>query len=94
MHTEKVNCYHGRIQRGFRRAGMSDHHQELSRQTVERFRDSLDDAAREHISAAQFEDLQQMIQHLLSQERSHIADLMAAFARTLRSGVEKPEIDL
>jgi hypothetical protein len=35
-----------------------------------------------------------MIQQLLAQERSHIADLMAAFARTLRSGIEKPEIDL
>jgi len=73
---------------------MSDHHQELSRQTVERFRGSLDESVREHITAAQFEDLQQMIQQLLSQERSHIADLMAAFARTLRSGVDKPEIDL
>ena len=73
---------------------MTDHHEELAREAVERFRDSLSDAAREHISAAQFEDLQQMIQHLLSQERGHIAELMAAFARTLRSGVEKPEIDL
>jgi len=73
---------------------MTDHHEELAREAVERFRDSLSDAAREHISAAQFEDLQQMIQHLLSRERGHIADLMAAFARTLRSGVEKPDIDL
>jgi hypothetical protein len=73
---------------------MSDHHQEVAREAVERFRDSLDAAAREHISAAQFEDLEQMIQQLLSQERSHIAELMAAFARTLRSGVEKPDIDL
>jgi hypothetical protein len=74
--------------------GMSEHHQELVRQTVERFRDSLDEVAREHITAARLEDLQQMIQQLLAQERSHIADLMAAFARTLRSGIEKPEIDL
>jgi hypothetical protein len=73
---------------------MSDHHQEVAREAVERFRDSLDAAAREHISAAQFEDLQQMIQQLLSLERSHIADLMAAFVRTLRSGVEKPDLDL
>ena len=73
---------------------MSDHHQEMAREAVERFRNSLDEAAREHIPAAQFEDLQQLIQLLLSQERSHIADLMAAFARTLRSGVEKPDIDL
>ena len=73
---------------------MGNHHEELARETVERFRDSLSDAAREHISAAQFEDLQQMIQHLLSRERGHIADLMAAFARTLRSGVGKPDIDL
>jgi hypothetical protein len=77
-----------------RRTGMSDHHEELAREAVERFRDSLNAAVREHISAAQFEDLQQMIQQLLSQERSHIADLMAAFARTLRSGVEKPDIEL
>jgi len=73
---------------------MGNHHEELARETVERFRDSLSDAAREHISAAQFEDLQQLIQQLLSRERGHIADLMAAFARTLRSGVEKPEIGL
>jgi len=73
---------------------MTDHHQELAREAVERFRDSLSEAAREHISPAQFEDLQQMIQLLLSQERGHVADLMAAFARTLRSGVEKPEIGL
>jgi hypothetical protein len=73
---------------------MGDHHQELAREAVERFRESLSDAARAHISAAQFEDLQQMIQHLLSEQRGHIADLMAAFARTLRSGVEKPEIGL
>ncbi len=73
---------------------MTDHHQELAREAVERFRESLSDAARANISAAEFEDLQQMIQHLLSQERGHIADLMAAFARTLRSGVDRPELDL
>ena len=73
---------------------MSDHHQELARQTVERFRDSLSGEACEYITTAQFEDLQQMIHHLLSQERGHIADLMEAFARTLRSGVERPEIGL
>jgi len=73
---------------------MSDHHQEQARQAVARFRDSLSEAARERISDAQFEDLQQLIQQLLSAERSHIADLMAAFARTLRSGVDKPEIGL
>jgi hypothetical protein len=73
---------------------MTDHHEELAREAVERFRESLSDAARAHISAAEFEDLQQMIQHLLSQERGHIADLMAAFARTLRSGVDRPELDL
>jgi hypothetical protein len=73
---------------------MSHHHEIVAREAVERFRDSLSDAAREHISAAQFEDLQQMIQHLLSRERGHIADLMAAFARTLRSGVETPEMGL
>jgi len=73
---------------------MGEHHQVMAREAVERFRDSLSDAAREHISAAQFEDLQQLIQRLLSEERSHIADLMTAFARTLRSGVETPEIGL
>ena len=73
---------------------MTDHHEELAREAVERFRESLSDAARANISAAEFEDLQQMIQHLLSQERGHIADLIAAFARTLRSGVDRPELDL
>jgi len=73
---------------------MSEHHHQLARQAVEQFRDSLGEEARRHISAAQFEDLEQLIQHLLSQERSHIADLMAAFARTLRSGVERVELEL
>ena len=73
---------------------MGDHHEQQSREAVERFRDSLDDIARDHISAAQFEDLQQLIQQLLSRERSHIADLMAAFARSLRNGVDMPEIGL
>jgi len=73
---------------------MNDHHQEQARQAVEHFRDSLSETARKQITAAQFEDLQQLIQQLLSRERSHIADLMAAFVRTLRSGVDKPEIGL
>ncbi|MGD2138538.1 MAG: hypothetical protein PVF08_09795 [Gammaproteobacteria bacterium] len=73
---------------------MNDHHQEQARQAVEHFRDSLGETVRNQITAAQFEDLQQLIQQLLSRERSHIADLMAAFARTLRSGVDKPEIGL
>lgn len=75
-------------------ARMSNHHQELARQAVERFRESLGAEARQHISAAQFEDLQQLIQELLSRERSHIAELMEAFARTLRSGVDRPELEL
>jgi hypothetical protein len=73
---------------------VSDHHQEQARQVVEHFRDSLSETVRDQITAAQFEDLQQLIQQLLSRERSHIADLMAAFARTLRSGVDRPEIGL
>jgi hypothetical protein len=73
---------------------MTDHHEALAKETVQRFRDSLSHEAREYITAAQLEDLEQAIRELLSRERGHIADLMEALARTLRSGVDKPELEL
>ncbi|MDX1696655.1 MAG: hypothetical protein R3308_00120 [Thiohalobacterales bacterium] len=73
---------------------MTNHHETLARQAVEQFRQSLGDAAREHITDAQFEDLTQLIHRLLSNERGHIADLMEAVARTLRSGTDRPELEL
>ena len=73
---------------------MTNHHETLAKQAVEQFRQSLGDEAREHITAAQLEDLEQSIHLLLSRERDHIADLMEALARTLRSGVDKPELEL
>jgi hypothetical protein len=48
----------------------------------------------ENITAAQLEDLEHSIHELLSRERGHVADLVEALARTLRSGVDKPELEL
>jgi hypothetical protein len=73
---------------------MTDHHEALAREAVERFRQSLSHEAREYITNAQFEDLEQMILELLARERGHIVDLVEALARTLRSGVEKPDLEL
>lgn len=73
---------------------MTNHHERLAKQAVEQFRQSLSDEAREHITAAQLEDLEQSLHLLLSRERDHIADLVEALARTLRSGVDKPELEL
>lgn len=73
---------------------MTNHHDVLARQVADQFRQSLSEAACEHIGAAQFEELEQSIRELLSRERDHIADLVEALARTLRSGVDKPELEL
>ena len=73
---------------------MTNHHETLAKQAVEQFRQSLGIEAREHITAAQLQNLEQSIRLLLSSERDHIADLMEAVARTLRSGVDRPEMEL
>lgn len=73
---------------------MADHHEALAKEVVGQFSGSPGREACEYISAAQFEDLQQSGRELLSRERGHIADLMEALARTLRSGVDKPELEL
>lgn len=73
---------------------MTNHHEALAKQLVDQFAQSLGDEARAHITAAQFEDLEQSIRKLLSHEHDHIADLLDAFARTLRSGAGKPELEL
>ena len=73
---------------------MTDHHEALAKQVVEQFRADLSHEAREYVTTAQFEELEQSIRELLSRGRSHIADLMEALARTLRSGVDKPELEL
>ena len=73
---------------------MTDHHEALAKQVVEQFRQSLTHEAHEYITTAQFQDLEQSIRELLSRERGHIADLMETFARALRSGVDKPELEL
>jgi hypothetical protein len=73
---------------------MTGHHEVLARKAVEQFRQSLGEEARTHITDAQFTELEQTICGLLSRERAHIAELMEAVARTLRSGVDKPELEL
>ncbi len=73
---------------------MTNHHNALAKQAVEQFRQSLSHEACEYITAAQFEDLELFISELLSRERAHIVDLVEALARTLRSGVDKPALEL
>ncbi|MDH3526180.1 MAG: hypothetical protein OEN52_11505 [Gammaproteobacteria bacterium] len=73
---------------------MTNHHQELARQIVEDFRDSLAGEAREYVTESQFGDLAQAIQRALAHERGHIVDLMEAVLRSLRSGLDKPELGL
>jgi hypothetical protein len=73
---------------------MTNHHEMLAKQVVEQFTETLDDSVRTRITAAQLDDLEQAIRKLLSHERAHIAELMEGFARTLRSGVDTPELEL
>jgi len=73
---------------------VTDHHLRLARQVVDDFRNSLSAEARESISEGQFEDLVAAVHRLLAHEHEHITDLLEALVRTLRGGVDKPEIDL
>ena len=73
---------------------MTDHHLRLARQVVNDFRKSLSGEAREYVSEEQFEDLVAAIHGLLTHEHEHITDLLEALVRTLREGVDKPEIGL
>jgi hypothetical protein len=73
---------------------MTDHHQRLARQVVDNFRNSLSGEAREYIPEAQFEDLAAAVHQLLTHEHEHITNLLDALVRTLRGGVDKPEIGL
>ena len=73
---------------------MTDHHLRLARQLVDEFRNSLSGEAREYISEAQFEELAAAVHRLLVHEHEHITDLLEALVRTLRAGVDKPEIGL
>ena len=73
---------------------MTEHHEALAKEVVGQFIESLSHEAREYITAAQFDDLQLSIRELLSRERGHIADLLEAHARTLRSCDDKPELEL
>ena len=73
---------------------MTNHHDALAKEVIEQFRQSLGKEALEQITSAQLGGLEQSISDLLSRERGHIADLMEALARTLRSGVDKAEMEL
>jgi hypothetical protein len=73
---------------------MTNHHDTLAKEVIEQFRQSLSPEAREQITAAQFGELEQSIRDLLSRERGHIAELVGALARTLRSGTDKAEMEL
>jgi DNA-binding SARP family transcriptional activator len=78
----------------FGETNMTDHHLQQARQLVDDFRNSLGGEAREYISEAQFEELAAAVHHLLAREHEHITDLLEALVRTLRGGVDKPEIGL
>ncbi len=73
---------------------MTNHHQEVARQIVEGFRNALGGEAREYVTESQFEDLEQNIHQALAHERKHIVDLMEAVVRSLRSGIDKPDLGL
>jgi DNA-binding SARP family transcriptional activator len=73
---------------------MTDHHQRLARQVVDEFRNSLSAEAREYISGERFDELEAAIHRLLAHEHEHITDLLEALVRTLRDGVDKPELGL
>jgi hypothetical protein len=73
---------------------MTDHHLQLSRQVVDEFRNSLSGEAQEYITEAQFDDLVAAVHGLLVREHAHITDLLEALVRTLREGLDKPEIGL
>lgn len=73
---------------------MTDRHQELATRVVEAFKANLGEAARGHISAAQFEDLNLMIREALSEEREATAALLEELLRKLRADIERPELEL
>jgi hypothetical protein len=73
---------------------MTDHHLRLARQVVDDFRNSLSGEAREYISEEQFDELAAAVHRLLAHEHGHITDLLEALVRTLRDGVDKPELGL
>jgi hypothetical protein len=73
---------------------MTDHHLQLSRQVVDEFRNSLSGEAREYVTEAQFDALVAAVHSLLVREHLHITDLLEALVRTLREGVDKPDIGL
>jgi hypothetical protein len=73
---------------------MTEHHLQLARQVVDDFRNSLSAEAREYISQDQFDDLAAAVHRLLIHEHEHLTDLLEALVRTLRSGVEKPDLGL
>ena len=73
---------------------MTEHHQKLASELVEQFRQSLSEEARASIPSARFQDLEQSVSRLLSHEHNHIAAVLEAYARTLRSGADKLELEL
>ncbi|MEZ5541413.1 MAG: hypothetical protein R3F42_05155 [Pseudomonadota bacterium] len=73
---------------------MSNHHEALARQVVEQFTQALGPAVRAQIAPAHLADLEQAIRTLLAHEHDHIADLLEALARSLRSGADKAALEL
>ena len=73
---------------------MTDRHNTLAQNVVKAFKESLSDAAREHITEAQFEDLTLMVREAIAEELTRAAELFEAALAKLRSEIEKPELDL
>jgi hypothetical protein len=73
---------------------MTNRHEQLVEKVVDTFKSTLDQAALERISDAQFEDLKMMIREAISAELGIAANLVYEVARKIRHEVEKPEIEL
>ncbi len=73
---------------------MKNTHQELADKIVNTFKATLDESARQRVSAAQFDELAIMIREALSEELETAVELVEEVARTLRTRVQKPEIGL
>jgi hypothetical protein len=75
---------------------MSPSNQERIDEVIARFRESLSDAAREHVTEAHLEDLSFMIQEVVADELKRAVEFMEDALGKLRARVldEKPDLSL
>jgi hypothetical protein len=75
-------------------ASMVDRHHELAEKVVEAFRSNLSETTCRQISDSEFSQLVDMIREAISKELEAAIDLIEEVARTLREGVDKPDIGM